>query len=134
MNGSANMFFPKPSEPPCVSMRFCSAHRRIRMLTHGGSDTPTREDGPVQKQFRTANAILTASVFVLSAVSVMAQSAPPAPTPPPPQLGALAPSNIAQPRPKPGFDITGTWLHAFARDNPFTFAPPAGFKLTPEAQ
>ena len=27
------------SEPPCVSMRFCWPHRRIRMLTHGGSVT-----------------------------------------------------------------------------------------------
>src|SRR5579862_8253200 len=70
----------------------------------------------------------------VSAGSVMAQAAPPVATPPPAQLGALAPSNIAKPRPKPAFDITGTWLHAFSRDNPFTFSPPAGFKLTPEAQ
>ena len=65
----------------------------------------------------------------------MAQSTPAPPAPAdPPQLGALAPSNIAKPRPKPPFDITGTWLHAFSRDNPFTFSPPPGFKLTPEAQ
>ncbi len=94
-----------------------------------------REDRPVQPQFRMAKAALTASVFVVSACSVMAQSsAPPVPTAPPPQLGALAPSNIEKPRPKPPFDITGTWLHAFSRDNPFTFAPPPGSKLTPEAQ
>jgi hypothetical protein len=88
----------------------------------------------VRHPFRTAKAILTASVFVTSALSVMAQSAPPVPVPPPPQLGALAPSNIEKQRAKPAFDITGTWLHAFSRDNPFTFSPPAGFKLTPEAQ
>ncbi len=80
----------------------------------------------MQLQFRMAKAALTASVFVVSACSVMAQStsAPPVPTAPPPQLGALAPSNIEKPRPKPPFDITGTWLHAFSRDNPFTFGPP----------
>ena len=49
-------------------------------------------------------------------------------------MGALAPENLNRPRPKPAFDITGTWLHAFGRDNPFQFSPPGGFKLTPEAQ
>ena len=88
------------------------------------------------QQIRVRRVILTASVLVTSGFSMMAQStsAPPVPTPPPPQIGALAPSNLEKSRPKPAFDITGTWLHAFSRDNPFTFAPPAGFKLTPEAQ
>src|SRR5438034_10113095 len=49
-------------------------------------------------------------------------------------LGALAPANLAKPRPKPPFDLTGTWLHGGGADNPFQFAPPAGFKLTPQAQ
>jgi hypothetical protein len=49
-------------------------------------------------------------------------------------LGALAPANIAKSRPKPSFDLTGTWLHGGGADNNFRFAPPAGFKLTPEAQ
>src|SRR6266581_2850591 len=49
-------------------------------------------------------------------------------------LGALAPANIAKPRPKPPFDLTGTWLHGGGADNGFRFAPPAGFKLTPQAQ
>ena len=49
-------------------------------------------------------------------------------------LGALAPANIAKPRPKPPFDLTGTWLHGGGADNNFRFAPPADFKLTPEAQ
>jgi len=48
--------------------------------------------------------------------------------------GALAPANIAKPRPKPAFDITGTWLHGGGPNNGFRFSPPAGFKLTPAAQ
>src|SRR5580698_9363171 len=82
----------------------------------------------MQKRF----GITSAALFAL-ALGALAQ-APSVPAAPEPQLGALAPANINKPRPKPGFDITGTWLHAFSRDNPFTFAPPAGFKLTPEAQ
>ena len=49
----------------------------------------------------------------------------------PGSLGALAPANIAKPRPKPPFDLTGAWLHG---GTPERFDPPAGFKLTPEAQ
>jgi hypothetical protein len=49
-------------------------------------------------------------------------------------LGALAPGNIAKPRPKPAFDLTGTWLHGGGQNNSFRFSPPEGFKLTPEAQ
>ena len=49
-------------------------------------------------------------------------------------LGALAPANLAKPRPKAPFDLTGTWLHGGGANNGFQFAPPAGFKLTPEAQ
>src|SRR5262252_5986451 len=52
----------------------------------------------------------------------------------PGSLGALAPANLAKPRPKPPFDLTGTWLHGGGQDNGFRFSPPAGFKLTPEAQ
>jgi hypothetical protein len=55
-------------------------------------------------------------------------------TPPPPQLGALAPSNIAKSRPKPPFDLTGTWQHGGGQNNGFRFSPPPGFKLTPAAQ
>ncbi|MEP6963236.1 MAG: hypothetical protein ABI995_14240, partial [Acidobacteriota bacterium] len=47
-------------------------------------------------------------------------------------VGALAPSAIAKSKAKPGFDITGTWLHGGGANNPWQFAPPAaGFKLTP---
>src|SRR5665213_1583868 len=94
-------------------------------------ENKTRENRQVRHQFPAAKVILTTGMFVLPACVAMAQSTP---APPPPQLGALAPSNIAKNRPKPGFDITGTWLHAFSRDNLFTFSPPPGFKLTPEAQ
>ena len=59
--------------------------------------------------------------------------------------GAAAGAGVNQParwrprispsrRPKAPFDLTGTWLHGGGADNPFRFAPPAGFKLTPAAQ
>ena len=64
-----------------------------------------KEDAQVQQQFQPANAFLMACLFVASAIGVMAQSAPPVPAPPPPQLGALAPSNIAKTREKPAFDL-----------------------------
>jgi len=49
-------------------------------------------------------------------------------------LGALAPASIAKARPKPPFDLTGTWLHAGGPGNPWQFSPPQGFKLTPAGQ
>ncbi len=67
-------------------------------------------------------------ILLAAAVAVVAQ------TPPPPQLGALAPSNIAKSRPKPPFDLTGTWQHGGGQNNGFRFSPPEGFKLTPAAQ
>lgn len=67
----------------------------------------------------------------LVAVTAQAQTKE-APEPPP--LGALAPSNIAKPRPKPPFDLTGTWLHGGGQNNGFRFSPPPGFKLTRAAQ
>src|SRR5689334_17978176 len=51
----------------------------------------------------------------------------------PGSLGALAPANLAKQRPKPPFDLTGTWLHGGSQGG-FRFAPPPGFKLTPQAQ
>ena len=48
-------------------------------------------------------------------------------------LGALAPANIAKARPKPAFDLTGTWQHELRGPNSWRFVPPA-FKLTPQAQ
>ena len=66
--------------------------------------------------------------FLAAAPSLSAQFQAPG------SLGALAPANIAKPRPKPPFDLTGTWLHGGGQDNGFRFSPPPGFKLTPEAQ
>src|SRR5262245_30773199 len=45
-------------------------------------------------------------------------------------LGALAPENIAKPRPKAPFDLTGAWLH----NGNERFDPPQGYVLTPEAK
>ena len=67
-------------------------------------------------------------VFLAAAANVLAQ------TPPPAQLGALAPSNIAKDRPKAPFDLTGTWQHGGGQNNNFRFSPPEGFKLTPFGQ
>ena len=51
-----------------------------------------------------------------------------------PQLGALSKANLAKPRPKAPFDLTGTWLHDNSSGpNSWRFVPPA-FKLTPAAQ
>lgn len=48
--------------------------------------------------------------------------------------GALSPAALAKQRPKPAFDLTGTWLHGGGANNPWQFSPPAGAKLTPAAQ
>ena len=66
--------------------------------------------------------------LALSVVAAVAQQAPPV------VPGALSKANLAKTRPKPPFDLTGTWIHANSPTNPFRFAPPEGFKLTPEAQ
>ena len=79
-------------------------------------------------QFRLSRAVpLIIVVAVCAASNLSAQFQPQG------ALGALAPANIAKPRPKPPFDLTGTWLHGGGEDG-FRFAPPPGFKLTPEAQ
>ena len=80
----------------------------------------------MQKRF----SITSAALFGLAS-GAFAQ-APPAPAAPEPQLGALAPANINKPRPKPGFDITGTWQHD-GRSSTWKFVPET-FKLTPQAQ
>src|SRR5581483_6081434 len=86
-------------------------------------------------RFPGGSALAAAAVLLGAAVALPAQTAAPktgAPEPVP--LGALAPSNISKSRPKPAFDITGTWLHSGGPNNGFRFSPPAGFKLTPAAQ
>ena len=56
------------------------------------------------------------------------QSAPAVPE----QPSALSPANLAKPRPKAPFDLTGTWQHD-GRANTWRFVPET-FKLTPQAQ
>ncbi len=67
-----------------------------------------------------------AMFLVVASPDVSTQSQEPA------RLGVLAPANLAKPRPKAPFDLTGTWLHN--SPNGERFDPPEGFKLTPEAQ
>src|SRR5262245_40329455 len=74
---------------------------------------------------RKGMAILIGLFIVIAATDLSAQFQPPG------ALGALAPSNIAKPRPKAPFDLTGTWLHGGESER---LDPPTGFKLTPEAQ
>src|SRR5262249_18429677 len=63
-------------------------------------------------------------MFLVTAAPLTAQA----------QLGALAPANLAKTRPKPPFDLTGTWLHDNSSGaNSWRFVP-STFKLTPEAQ
>src|SRR5215468_10222466 len=82
-----------------------------------------------EPQFRfMKNIILIAAAVVFAASTATAQFQPQG------SQGALAPANLAKPRPKPPFDLTGTWLHGGGPDNGFRFSPPPGFKLTPEAQ
>jgi hypothetical protein len=47
-------------------------------------------------------------------------------------LSALSPANLAKPRPKAPFDLTGTWQHD-GRANTWRFVPET-FTLTPQAQ
>jgi len=54
---------------------------------------------------------------------------------PAPPLGALAPANLAKPRPQPPFDLTGTWfIDQRNSENTWRFNPTGPFKLTPAAQ
>ena len=88
----------------------------------------------MQKRFSTITAALLATATGSWAQSTGAAQSMPRPVGAPGTARSAGSDNINKSRPKPAFDITGTWLHAFSRDNPFTFSPPAGFKLTPEAQ
>jgi hypothetical protein len=85
--------------------------------------------------------------FTLAAMLVLAfcvaplagqQSRPASPADakvPPPPLGALAPVNLAKPRPQPPFDLTGTWfIDQRNSENTWRFNPTGPFKLTPAAQ
>jgi hypothetical protein len=74
---------------------------------------------------RTILAAGAAACCLLSAPLAMAQAEPA-------QLGALAPENLKKPRPKPPFNLTGTWIHDSKRSS-FRFGPPYP-KFKPEAQ
>jgi hypothetical protein len=74
---------------------------------------------------RTGMAAVVILTLVFAAGDLAAQFQPPG------SLGVLAPANIAKPRPKAPFDLTGAWLHGGESER---FDPPAGFKLTPAAQ
>src|ERR1700712_2366350 len=65
------------------------------------------------------------------ATSAAAQT--PAPVKPPEQRGALAPATLAKPRPKPPFDLTGTWFVDLSGGLSFRFGPPYP-KFKPAAQ
>src|SRR6267143_1941902 len=73
---------------------------------------------------RRVAAAVVAFSFLVGVSDLTAQFQPPG------SLGALAPANMAKPRPRPPFDLTGTWLHGGGPDNGFRFSPPPGFKLT----
>src|SRR6187402_2281128 len=81
---------------------------------------------------RTVWTLLLAMACAGGAVLAQGQRAPAAEPPPP--SGALAPANLAKPRPKPPFDLTGVWLHGGGQNNVFRFTPPAGTKFTAAAQ
>ena len=51
----------------------------------------------------------------------------------PTRFGALAPANLAIPRPDPPFNLTGTWQHDLGQPGSWRFVP-SDFTLTPEAQ
>ena len=74
------------------------------------------------------------AVAVVAATLTVGAQAPAPQGQPAVQLGALAPANLAKPRPKPAFDITGLWLHGGGQNNGFRFNPPEGARLTPSAQ
>ena len=59
------------------------------------------------------------AALALTAGAATAQSADP-PLPP----GALSPANLAKPRPKAPFDMTGTWQHELRGPQSWKFVPP----------
>ncbi len=74
----------------------------------------------------------TVAVLLSATSSASAQAQRQTAPAPPAQLSALAPANLAKPRPKAPFDLTGTWQHD-GRANTWRFVPDT-FKLTSDAQ
>src|ERR1035438_433890 len=85
----------------------------------------------MSNRFRAAIGITS---LLAGALSLAAQAPTSGAAAEPAQLGALAVKNLAKPRPKPPFDLTGTWQHGGGQNNGFRFSPPPGLKLTPAAQ
>jgi hypothetical protein len=77
---------------------------------------------------------IVAAISIATA-TVLAQAPRPAapPAAAPVELGVLAPTNLAKPRPKPPFNITGTWFVDLGFPGSWRFGPPYP-KLTPAAQ
>jgi hypothetical protein len=76
----------------------------------------------------------TIAVVVMSLVCSLSPVTTRAQSPPGAQLSALAPANLAKPRPPAPFNLTGMWLHDNSSGpNSWRFVPPT-FKLTPDAQ
>ena len=82
---------------------------------------------------RVAGALVLAAGLAVGAAQLSAQAQPQ--TPPDSPLSALAPANLAKPRPAAPFNLTGNW---FIDNSPgiqgWLFGPATIPKLTPEAQ
>lgn len=90
---------------------------------------------PNTKMTALATTICVTALLAVGTAGVKTQKGPKGRTAaasPPVRLGALALANLAKPRPKPPFDLTGTWQHD-GRANTWRFVPET-FKLTPSAQ
>jgi hypothetical protein len=89
--------------------------------------------GRMESAMRVATGIVAA--ISIATATVLAQAPRPAapPAAAPVELGVLAPTNLAKPRPKPPFNITGTWFVDLGFPGSWRFGPPYP-KLTPAAQ
>jgi hypothetical protein len=88
--------------------------------------------GRKEDSMRFVVALVIALTFATAAV--FAQPSPQtASAPQAPELGVLAPTNLAKLRPKPPFNITGTWFIDLGFPGSWRFGPPYP-KLTPAAQ
>jgi hypothetical protein len=91
-------------------------------------DTGREDRTHMTRRLRLAT-VLMGLVLAIGAPPAFAQAPEPPPDVPP---GALAPANLARPRPAAPFDLTGTWQHGRSPQS-WRFVPDR-FTLTPEAQ